>query len=166
MGWGVAATIAGGAVSLLMLALHLTTADRPLSVLVAQEWLGRGSSTVWLYPAVGAVQLAYGALCGALLAVVAAPITLGSALGLATLRWFFTGGLLLPALGWGDFGLLRSPWLWLATMLPQLAYALTLGTVLHQEDEGREPTLLHPSQWHILHPRQWHFAHAHSRRHR
>jgi hypothetical protein len=72
---GFGATLAGGAISLLALALHVWPSNRPLSVLVLQTVLqNQAGATLpagWLYLAAGAGQLVYGVLCGGFLGMVA-----------------------------------------------------------------------------------------------
>jgi hypothetical protein len=155
---GIGATLAGSAISLLLLALHLWPADRPLSVLVVQmvlhQFAGVTVSTPVLYLLAGVGQLAYGALCGGMLGMLAEPVTRASALGFGLLRWSVTQVLVAPALGWGDFGFLQRPWIAVQTLLPHLAYALAVGWLLHQEETGHVSLHL---------PRRLHLAHARPR---
>src|SRR5207247_3460902 len=127
LGWGVVATAAMGATTLLMIGIGLWPLGRPLSMVVAEEFLPAGATLAWVIVAVVAVQLCYGAFCGGMLSVLAEPVTMGSALGLGLLRWFATQVLVLPALGWSEFGLRNTPLLALATAVPHLTYALTVG---------------------------------------
>jgi hypothetical protein len=156
LGWGAASTLVAGIVSLLARAAHLWPGERPISVMMAEDVLVRmgwdGVAAPWLYVVAGAGQLVYGALCGALLALLSEPITRPSALGLGLLRWLTTQWVIFPALGWGEFGFLHNPGLAVVSALPHLAFALSLGWAMRQEDEGREPLPI------LLHPRQWHLA--------
>jgi hypothetical protein len=153
LAWGAAASVVGAVVTLLAMAVQLWPTTRPLSVmvtaLVSQEYLGRSPSLPVMYLVASLVQLAYGAFCGGLLALVSEPVTVPSALGMGALRWFFTQVVVLSALGWGDFALFHRPSIALVTMLPQLGYALSLGWLMRQEDLGREPIWLHRRQWHL-----------------
>jgi hypothetical protein len=147
MRWGAVASVASGLVVLLAMALHLWPPGRPLSVLVVEHvgrtYLGRQGSTVATWLLAGVMQVTLGALWGALLAVVTERVNFTNALGLGAMRWFSTNVLVAPTLGWGDFGLLHLPAVSLATMLPHLAYALSVGWLMRQEDEGRAPIPLH-----------------------
>jgi hypothetical protein len=151
MRWGAAAAVASGLVVLVQLALRLWPAGQPLSVLAVQmvgrEFLGREGAAVptWLLAAV--VHLSWGVFCGGMLAVLTDRVTLTGALGLGALRWFFTQVVVLPAVGFGDFGLLGTPALALATAVPHLAYALCLGWLMRQEEAGHAPLPLH-FHWH------------------
>jgi hypothetical protein len=89
-----------------------------------------------------------------MLAVLADRVTLAHALGLAAIRWMFTNTILLTALGYGDFGLLARPSLAVATAVPHLVWALCLGWLMRQEDEG-----------HALFPLHLHWRLSHARRH-
>jgi hypothetical protein len=153
LGWGAVASVVAGAITLLLMIVQLWPAERPFSVLAAQEALARLGQTdvsvpfLYLVGAVG--QLAVGAFCGGMLTVLSEPVTMPSALGLGALRWFFTQNVVFPALGWFNFGLEQSPTLWLISIWPHLAWALSLGWLMRQEEEGRERLWLHPRQWHL-----------------
>src|SRR5437773_5776478 len=61
LGWGVVATAAMGATTLLMIGIGLWPLGRPLSMVVAEEFLPAGATLAWVIVAVVAVQLCYGA---------------------------------------------------------------------------------------------------------
>jgi hypothetical protein len=132
LGWGAVATVVMGLVTVAAMALRLWPAELPLSVLAARQVLGEHPLAVLLVPA-ALVQLGYGALCGGLLSTLSERVDFADALGLGLLRWLGTQLILLPALGWADFGLDRGPALALATAVPHLAYALTLGWLTTRE---------------------------------
>jgi len=151
--WGAAAAVLSGLVVLAAMALGAWPAGKPLSVLavemVGRDYLGREGAVAATWLLAGVIQVAWGAACGALLAVLTERVTLADALGLGALRWLFTQVVVLPALGLGDFGLLRTPTLALAiaTALPHVTYALFLGWLMHQEDEGHALLPLHLRRW-------------------
>jgi hypothetical protein len=145
LGWGAVATVVMGAATLLAMALHLWPLARPLSVLGAQAALGSGRALPWLFLTAALVQLVYGALCGGLLSLLSEPVTMASALGLGLLRWFGTQVLVLPALGWTEFGLALTPSIALVTLIPHLAYAVSLGWLMGREDE--HPAGFLPPSW-------------------
>jgi hypothetical protein len=154
MGWGAAATVVSGAVTLLMMAVHLWPAQRPLSLLVAQtvvpDYLGWTPSPAVAYLLAAAGQLAWGALLGGFLAFLSHPVTLSSALGLGALRWFFTQSVVLPALGWQNYSFfMNRPSIALATMLPHLGWAISLGWLLRQEDFHRPPVIAWRQHLHL-----------------
>jgi hypothetical protein len=156
--WGAVASVAGGIVALVLVALRLWPPGHPLSVLVVQM-VGRdyldhqgGVGLTWLVA--GVLQVTWGALWGGLLAVVTDRVTPSNALGLGALRWLWTQIMVAPALGWGDFGFLHMPLLPLVTVLPHAAYTVCLGWLMRQEDEGHVPIPIH------LH---WHRRSAHVR---
>lgn len=148
--WGAAAGVAMGASTLLLMALGLWPAARPLSALVAGRLLGSDTPAHWLLLAGGAAQLSYAALCGGLLTVLSDRVTLSSALGFGLLRWFWTQVVLFPALRWGDFALLGNPWMSVATLASHATYALALGWLLREEEPGHAQLAL-PSRP----PRDW-----------
>jgi hypothetical protein len=153
---GVGATLAAGAISLLLLVLHLWPGDRPLSVMVTRmvlhQRMGVGLSPTALYLIAGTGQLIYGALCGGLLAFLVAPITVAGAFGMGALRWSVTQVLVAPALGWGDFGVFGRPWIGVYTLLPHLAFTLVAVWLLRQEESERAPLWSHlPRQFQVVH---------------
>jgi hypothetical protein len=138
LAWGAVATVPMGVVTLLAMALHLWPLERPVSVLLARGVLGPEVGLPGVLAAVAVAQLAYGALCGGLLTTFAEPVQVSDALGLGLLRWLTTELILLPALGLADFGLGlglgRGPALIVATAVPHLAYALSLGWLLTRDE--------------------------------
>jgi hypothetical protein len=124
---GMLATIAMGVATLVAIALHAWPLERPLATMMTQAILPTGVGVLWLYVLGGLGQLAYGALCGGLLAVLVERLTMSTALALGLLRWLTTQVVVLPVVGWEPFGLAASPSLALATVLPHLAFALSLG---------------------------------------
>jgi hypothetical protein len=158
---GIGATLASGAISLVMLLAHLWPSDRPLSVAVVQAVFGRMgtvASPAELYLLAGAGQLAYGAFCGGLLAFLIAPIGVTGALGVGALRWSATQVLTAPLLGWGDFGLLGRPMIGLYTLVPHLVFALTAAWLIRQEELGHVPSFAH-----LPHLPHLHLAHVPAR---
>jgi hypothetical protein len=135
LGWGAVATIVMGAVTLLAVAVHVWPMPAPLAVVAARHLSGTTAGVPWPALLLGVVELAYGALCGGLLTTLADPVDLGHALAIGALRWMTTQVVVLPALGWADFGLARGPALMLATALPHLAYAVALGLLLRRDDQ-------------------------------
>jgi hypothetical protein len=145
LGWGAAATVAMGAATALTMAVGLWPLDRPLSMLVAHRLVG-DPGPVGTLLVVAVVQLAYGALCGGLLATLSEHVDMGDALALGVLRWLATQLVVMSLLGWAEFGLDRAPVLAVATAVPHLAYALTLGWLMHRDHltgdvPGHEPAL-------------------------
>jgi hypothetical protein len=134
LGWGAAAAAVMGVVTLVAVALPLWPLRAPLPFLLARHLLGDGVPTVWLAAAAIAGELAYGAICGGLLTTFSEKVDLGDALALGLLRWLATQLLVLPALGWDDFGLAAGPALLVATALPHLVYALALWAFFARED--------------------------------
>lgn len=135
MFWGAVCSITMGIATLLLMAVHLWPPGQPLSVLVARAALHVPHAGAGTYALAGAGQLALGALSGAFLVFVARPVTMPSALGMGLLRWLFTGTIVLPFLGWFDFGFQRSPLLFVVTMVPHLAFAMSLAFLMHRDDE-------------------------------
>jgi hypothetical protein len=143
---GVGATLAAGAVSLLMLVLHLWPSDRPLSVMVANDILNKrmnlGASTAMLYVVAGAAQLIYGAFCGGMLAFLSNPIARWEAVGMGAIRWSSTQILTAPTLGWGDFGMFGinpQPLIGLYTFVPHAAFTAVAWWLIRQEETERVP---------------------------
>jgi hypothetical protein len=153
--WGAVAAVVSGLVVLLAMALHLWPPRQPLSVLMLQwlgrEYLGREGAPVALWVVAGVIHVTYGALSGAFLVMITDRARWSEVLGFGALRWFATNVLVAPTLGWGDFGFLALPAVSLATMLPHLAYAGSLGWLLRQEEAGRSPIPLH-FHWPHLRP--------------
>jgi hypothetical protein len=130
LGWGAVATVVMGAVTLLAMAVRIWPLERPLSVLLAQQVLGRDAALVPVLLVVAVAQLGYGAFCGGLLSTLSQRVDMGDALALGFLRWLATQLIVFSALGWSEFGLEHAPSLALATALPHLAYALSLGWLM------------------------------------
>jgi hypothetical protein len=135
MFWGAAASVVAGIATLLLMAIGLWPPGQPLSILVARTVLHAPRNTVGVLALAGMGQLAMGATMGALLCFLSRPVTMASALGLGLLRWVYTGTLTLTLLGFGDFGLRRSPLLFAAIAVPHLAWALAMGALMHRDDE-------------------------------
>jgi hypothetical protein len=145
LGWGAAAAAVMGVVTLVAVALPVWPLRAPLPFLLARHLLGQGVPVVWLAVAAIAGELAYGAVCGGLLTVFSEKVDLGDALALGLMRWLATQLLVLPALGWDDFGLAAGPGLLVATALPHLVYALGLWAFFGREDRrpsGARPPFL------------------------
>ena len=49
--------------------------------------------------------------------------------------------MVLPAFGWAEFGLMRNPWLAMVTVVPHLAWALSIGWLMSRDDERVTPVL-------------------------
>jgi hypothetical protein len=142
LGWGAVATVVMGIVILLAMAIGLWPSRSPISLLLVQRFLGPDLAPFWAWLLVGTAHLAYGALCGGLLTTFSEPVDMRDALALGLLRWLTTQFLFLPALGWAEFGLGVGVSLAVATAIPQLAYAVSLGLLLRRDDErilGRHP---------------------------
>jgi hypothetical protein len=135
LGWGAAATLVMGAFTLLALVVHLWPLPAPLSVLVAQHFLGAKVAAPVAIALLGIVELGYGALCGGFLTVLCDPVDLSHALALGAIRWLTTQWVVFPALGLADFGLAAGPGPMLATALPQLVYAVSLGLLMRRDDQ-------------------------------
>jgi hypothetical protein len=152
--WGAAATVVSGVIAFVALKLGLWPTGRPLTVegieTVGHDYLGRVGPLWAAYVLAGVLQLAYGALCGGLLAIVTERVTISSALGMAGLRWLTTQIVVLPLIGFGDFGWMYGWPAMVVTALPHLAYGVTLGWLMQQEDEGREPIPLHFRHGHLV----------------
>jgi hypothetical protein len=78
-------------------------------------------------------------------------VTRANALGFGALRWSVTQVLVAPALGWGDFGLWHAPLVSLYTLLPHLAWAVTAGWLLHEEELGHVPLRHQLARLHLVH---------------
>jgi hypothetical protein len=134
LGWGAVATVAMGVVTLLVLGVHLWPLPAPLAFLGAHRLLGTSMGMPAALLLLGVVELGYGALCGGLLTVVCDPVDLSHALALGALRWLTTQVVVFPALGLADFGLDAGTAPMLATALPQLVYAVSLGLLMRRDD--------------------------------
>jgi hypothetical protein len=154
---GAGATLAAGAISLLMLVLHLWPSDRPLSVMAARmvlnDRMGLDLSRSMLFLVAGGAQLIYGAFCGGMLALLSEPITIVAALGMGAIRWSTTQVIVAPALGWGDFGLFARPLISIYTLLPHLAFALVAAWLIRQDEPGRVPVERHLPPLRLVHAR-------------
>jgi hypothetical protein len=134
LAWGAAATVVMAAVIGVAIALRIWPSAEPFSVAFGRRVLGPqvAPPVVWLVVAAG--ELAFGALCGGLLTVLSDEIRLADALAVGVMRWLATQWLVFPFLGWLDFGLGRGLAPALATAVPHLAYALTLGFGMRRDD--------------------------------
>ncbi len=123
LGWGAAATLVMGTVSLVLFAIGVYGTERPLSVMLARNF----TDGIWVFALAAFGQLLYGALSGGLLAKLSSPVTMPSALGVGLLRWLVTQMVM--------FGLMPHPLLAAVTLLPHLAWALSAGWLMHRDDE-------------------------------
>jgi hypothetical protein len=134
LAWGSVATVTMAVAALLQMGVGAWPLERPLGVYVARA-LTPGAGTIWWFVLGALGQLAFGAICGALLSALVERVTVSSALALGLLRWLTTQLLVLPLAGFPPFGLITSPPLALATAFPHLAFAVSLGWLLSHEDD-------------------------------
>jgi hypothetical protein len=134
LGWGAAATLVMGAFTLLATAVHLWPLAAPVSVLVGRHFFGMNVAAPMVIVLVGLLQLLYGALCGGFLTVLCDPVDLRHALALGALRWMATQVVVFPIVGLADFGLAAGTGPMLATTLPHLVYAVSLGVLMRRDD--------------------------------
>jgi hypothetical protein len=124
--WGLLATLAMSVFMAIGIALVPGVTRSPLPFLIIGH-LFPHEGMGWTAAASIVGHLGYGTLVAIPFVYLARPMTLGKGIGYAMLLWFTMQVIFIPWLGWGDFGLIRSPWLALYTMIMHLPYGVTLG---------------------------------------
>ena len=80
-----------------------------------------------------ASHFGYGGLWGAVLAILARPVTIWKGIGLGIFLWFIMQIVVLPLLGWGFFGVAVTPLIAVATLILHLVYGAVLGWLMDRE---------------------------------
>src|SRR5919109_300349 len=108
-GWGVVATIAMSVLMLIGVATGVSPMPKPIPAAIVGQFLGEGAPK---------------------------PL-IGIAMGL--FLWFLMGLFVLPALGWGLFGIGITPKIAIATLILHLIYGTTLGWLVDREFGSTAP---------------------------
>jgi hypothetical protein len=131
--WGLTGTLVMSLLMIAGVASGLSPMPRPIPEALMVTLLGESDPKLLvLVLAVGA-HLLYGAIAGALLALLRRPVTLATGLGWGGLLWAIMGVAVLPLIGWGVFGATVTPRIALATLLLHLVYGAVLSWALDQE---------------------------------
>lgn len=144
--WGVLATVIASSVPITALALGVWPAPEPITAAAFARVLGLQSTGVVASALAVVWQLFYGAMWGAFLGYVSAPVnpevvarpsTLAQGLGVGILRWLVA--MLGPVmwLRWGPFGTLVTPKIAVGTLVADLLFGLSAGFLLARQDAGR-----------------------------
>ena len=139
--WGLGATVAMTAVMVVgALVLRSSFARPPFPYLFIEHWLphtsGAPSGAITL-----AAHFAYGAFLGMLFAYFSEPMTVAKGVGFSTLVWSAMQVILVPWLGWGDFGLIQiSPLFAVYTLTLHLVYGVTVGALGARDDRVHHAT--------------------------
>ena len=139
--WGFGATLAMSLLMIAGFASGLAPMSRPIPEAVMETLLGEGTpKPLVLGLGVGA-HLFYGAVAGAVLAVVRRPVGVRAGFGWGVLLWAIMGVTVLPFVGWGVFGTAVTPRITLATLVLHLVYGGVLGWALDRNagTESAEP---------------------------
>lgn len=134
-GWGAVATVAMSALMLAGVATGVAPMPKPIPAALVAETFGTLPEPVRLVLAVAA-HLGYGAVAGALLAVLVRQVSVRIAAGYGALLWVVMGLVWLPYLGWGLFGTAVTPKIAVATLVLHLVYGVTLGLLLDRRKEA------------------------------
>lgn len=125
--WGAGATVVMSIPMLIGTATGVAPMPEPIPKALVTLIFGTSlAAPLTMGLAVGS-HLAYGGVWGALLAVWTSEVTLGKGLALGAGLWLLMQVAVLPALGWGAFGLSVTPAIAVATLVLHLIYGGTLG---------------------------------------
>lgn len=128
-GWGATATVVMAAVMFAGLATGVSPIPKPIPAALVGHTIGGLPQPAVIGLALAA-HLSYGALAGGLAASVWDRVTLAGGLAVGAGLWVVMGLVWLPYLGWGWFGLARSPAIAVATLGLHLIYGATFGWLM------------------------------------
>lgn len=125
--WGAGATVVMSIPMLIGTATGVAPMPEPIPRALVTLVFGTGLAAPLTMGLAVVSHLAYGGVWGALLAMWTSEVTLGKGLALGTGLWLLMQVAVLPALGWGAFGLAETPAIAGATLVLHLIYGGTLG---------------------------------------
>ncbi|GAA5126549.1 hypothetical protein GCM10025762_54270 [Haloechinothrix salitolerans] len=108
---------------------------KPIPAALVAETFGALPESARLVLAVVS-HLGYGAVAGAVLAVLVRRVNIRVATGYGAVLWALMGLVWLPYLGWGLFGTAVTPKIAVATLVLHLVYGITLGLLLDRRREA------------------------------
>lgn len=126
-GAGVGATVVMSIPMVMAVVTGVSPMPQPVPKAVVAEVLGGGVPNPAMQVLAGGLHLAYGGVFGALLAVVAHPVSLPKGFVLGVGLWAVMQVTFLPFLGWGFLGVAVTPKVAVATLVLHLVYGGTLG---------------------------------------
>lgn len=138
-GWGVVATIAMSVLMLIGVATGVSPMPKPIPAAIVGQFLGEGAPKPLIMVLAVMAHLGYGGFWGAVLALTARPITVWKGIAMGLFLWFLMGLFVLPALGWGLFGIGITPKIAIATLILHLIYGTTLGWLVDREFGSTAP---------------------------
>ena len=142
-GWGVLATVVMSIPMIIATATGIAPIPKPIPAALVGLVFGPGlPKPAHLLLAVIS-HLAYGGIWALILAAVTRRVTIWKGLGLGVFLWLLMQIAVLPALGWGVFGIAITPKIAVATLVLHLIYGATLGGLMGWQDINAERTRAH-----------------------
>ncbi len=132
-GWGLVATVAMSVVMIAGVVTGLSPMPKPIPMALVARTFGGALAKPALMALGAASHLLYGGIAGAVLALIARPVTVGKAVAWALALWLLMQLVWLPYLGWGLFGGKVTFAIAGATLLLHLIYGVTLGWLLDRD---------------------------------
>lgn len=140
-GWGVVGAIAMGILTVIGLVTGLSPIPKPIPAALVAETLKELGVTLPRPAIVGVAvtsHFLYGGFWGAALAALTRPVTIWKGIGLGVFLWLGMQVVVFPFLDWGFFGVARTPWIAVATLVLHLVYGTTLGLLMDLTRPSRE----------------------------
>jgi hypothetical protein len=138
-GWGVVATIAMSLLMIIGLATGMSSMPKPIPAAIVGQLLGEGVSKPLIMVLAAVAHLGYGGFWGAVLAHTVRPVTVWKGIAMGLFLWALMGVFILPALGWGLFGIGITLNITFATLILHLIYGITLGWLVDRKFGSTAP---------------------------
>lgn len=131
--WGAVAAVAMSVLMILGMVTGVAPMPKPIPAALVGKLTGGALPQPALMAAAVVLHLAYGAFWGGVLSALTDRITIWRGLALGVGLWLVMQLAVLPFLGWGLFGVARTPKIALATLVLHLVYGGTLGLFADRE---------------------------------
>lgn len=132
-GWGVAATVAMSVLMIMGVVSGRAPMPAPIPAAIVGTLTGGNLPRPATMGLAALLHLGYGGFWGGVLALATSRVTLLKGIGLAVGLWLLMQVAVLPFLGWGLFGLSRTPMIAVATLVLHLVYGVTLGWLMDRD---------------------------------
>jgi len=128
--WGGVATIAMSALMILGLVTGMSPMPKPIPAAIVGKLTGGGLPRPALMAIAALLHLGYGAFWGGVFAAATRRVTVLRGLALGVGLWLIMQVIVLPFLGWGVFGVSRTPKIAVVTLILHLVYGATFGALM------------------------------------